>query len=342
MAIILDADSGESKTYTGYLEHRLFLALAEQLPDKTFLHPAGSLKSLYAIPNLQAIDYLPVKGIFKQQKTEKWLKEHDVTAFISFRKTLATRQPVRQVLLISSEKWFNKSALLNATDIGFTLDYLRKIFVKKYLADAKKHFTLQGILSKIASSTTADMIKNSFTDGRDFFICTDFELRKETLIILLKAFSAFKRMLQSSWKLMVVLRSADAVNPAEAGRILANYKYREDVVITDDRALADKIAASYALITLNRENVYPVAVAEAIELNIPVIAVPNNAVKDIYNDALIYAPAETHEAVGEMLMMIYKAEAYRNELIKKMNSRPRLPGMGTLVQELKTHLTGIL
>lgn len=77
-----------------------------------------------------------------------------------------------------------------------------------------------------------EAIKEKYTNGTDFFLFNGPLYPPDTLISLLKAFSAFKKWQQSSLKL--VLAGPSGKKTAELKGKLESYKYREDVILLEN------------------------------------------------------------------------------------------------------------
>lgn len=321
MAIILDADELFSTTYGGYLQGHLFRALAGSLPQEKFLFPKTGLAD--GLPsNMQEVAFPPKKGLFLRKKTRKWLQESKATAFISFKRTLTKpSHPLQQVLIISTETQLDDAAaILNANAIGLTSNYLHTAFEKKYPHLAQKSFLAEGIVDplQLLQEFDSQHIKDIFTEGNEYFICTDFNLDKEQLVTLLKGFSAFKKRLQSNWKLMIALRPAEPAKHKAAALLLAHYKYRADVVLTDAGRLYEKIEGAYSLISMDNREIFPVQVAEAAKVKTPAIAPATHTLKDLFEDAVMYPADNSSSAIGDMLMRVYKEEFAMQQLKRKL------------------------
>ncbi|GAB3415423.1 glycosyltransferase [Niabella aquatica] len=320
MAIILDADEWLSETYCGYLQEHLFRALAALLPRETLLFPQTEEAVAYP-PHIQGVVFPPKTGVFLRRKTEKWLQRVNATAFISFKRTLKYATDIQQVVIIATEAQLNDTAaILSAGAIGVTSKYLYAAFEKKYPQQAQKGFLAEGVIAPLPLPRDCDFhdIKNVLTEEKEYFICADFNMDKERLVTLLKGFSAFKKRLQSNWKLVIVLRSAESIKREEATPLLVNYKYRADVVLTDNARLYEKMAGAYALVSMDSREIFPVPVAESAKVQIPAIAPATNTLKSMFGDAVIYSSGSSSEAIGNALMRIYKEESARQQLKKKL------------------------
>lgn len=161
-------------------------------------------------------------------------------------------------------------------------------------------------------------VKEKFTEGKEFFIYAGAIQPRKNLINLLKAFSIFKRRLQSNMKLVLAGRLAWKAN--EFTQLLNTYKYRKDVVLTnyiDENQLAQLVGSAYALIYPSFFEGFGVPVLEAMKCNIPALTSEKTSMQEIAEDAALYFNPNTHEDIADKLMLIYKDESLRNKLIEK-------------------------
>jgi glycosyltransferase involved in cell wall biosynthesis len=319
MAIILDTESDSGATYMGYLERSLFTDLMATLPGDQFISTKST--DMQSLTSGIGVGDLPAqKGLFHQKKTEKWLQQLQATAFISFKRMLKTAHSMKQVLIIAREEQINdERAVRLATNICIVSEGLRQLFNEKYPDLRSKTVFLDGVADFTAPEyRTADDIREIIASGREYFVLADFNLTQDSLTTLLKGFSAFKRMLHSSWKCMVILRSEETIRRADVEQLLSNYKYREDVIVTDEELLNEKLRDAYALVSMDDSERLPVPIIEALRVNTPAIVPETKSVRALFGASVAYMGNKTSEAVGEMLMKIYKDENFRQTLIKRL------------------------
>lgn len=332
MAIILDTDGFVSKTYSNYLEENLFSALANMSPKKQFVATGGT-DNQYLTLNVEGRALPRQKGLFHSKKTEKWLQQSGASVFISLKRTLKVSSFLQQVLIITNEEQLNEEKIItSATAIGLVSQGLNLLFNKKYPALVTKSFLLEGIVTAAEPANNDDM-RELVASGREYFILADFNLTQEKLTSLLKGFSVFKRMLHSSWKLMLVLRSEETISRVDVEKLLSNYKYREDIIITDDSQLPEKLRDAYCLVTVDNSERFPIPIIEAARVGTPAITTVTNSVKHIFDDSVAYVAENSSEAIGDMLMKVYKEENFRKALIGKLKSR-NIPGLNGALKVL--------
>jgi glycosyltransferase involved in cell wall biosynthesis len=183
-------------------------------------------------------------------------------------------------------------------------------------------------------------IRERYTGSKQFFICSDFDMDNDKFIFLLKAFSLFKQRLQSSWKLIVALRSKKEAANLEA--LLANYKFREDVVLlthAEETELSLIVASAYLVISVSGEETFPVTIFEASKCEVPVLARRTETLRK-YEDALITFAGTAPDTLAEKMILIYKEESLREQFAEKIkllatNYKPE-NGIARFAQHLKS------
>ncbi len=161
-------------------------------------------------------------------------------------------------------------------------------------------------------------VKNKYTGGRNYFIYTGAVHPRKNLLNLLKAFSVFKKMQQSNWKLVIAGRLAWK-NESFIKNLKA-YKHRDDVVITghvQDDELALLTAGAYAMIYPSWWEGFGMPVLEAMRCEVPVITSSNSAMQEVAGDAALYADPAAFKDIADKMMQLYKDEAMRATLIEK-------------------------
>ena len=99
---------------------------------------------------------------------------------------------------------------------------------------------------------------------------------------------------------------------------LKTYKYREDVVLTgylNEEELVNVIGSAYALLYPSLWEGFGVPVLEAMQSGVPVITSENSAMQEIAEDAALYINPVDHNDIAEKMMLLYKDENLRLQLI---------------------------
>ncbi len=163
-----------------------------------------------------------------------------------------------------------------------------------------------------------EAIKNKYSQGREYFLCTNSFHRPEDLINLLKAFSHFKKRQQSSFQLLLV-----TAQDASIKEKIANYKYRNDVAFIEPNPIEEAAAitaAAYALVFPIITSEDTSSVLHAMNSAVPVITINHSSINEMAGDAAMYAEDDIKD-MGEKMMHLYKDETLRFQLIEKGKER---------------------
>lgn len=161
-------------------------------------------------------------------------------------------------------------------------------------------------------------VLDQYTNGAEYFIYVGAIQPRKNLINLLKAFSIFKKRQKTGMKLVLAGRLAWKNN--EFVELLKNYKYRDDVVLTgylDERSLVNLLGAAYALVYPSFFEGFGVPVLEAMKCNIPALTSKHSSMEEIGEDAGLYFDPADHLDIADKMMLIYKDENLRKNMIEK-------------------------
>ena len=166
--------------------------------------------------------------------------------------------------------------------------------------------------------------KAKYTGGKEYFIYAGAIHPRKNLVNLLKAFSLFKKRQQSSMKLVLTGRLAWKYDSFVKN--LKTYKYRDDVLMTGyvgEEEIKKLIGSAYAMVYPSLFEGFGVPVLEAMQSDVPVITSLNSSMQEIANDAALYTDPESPADIAEKMMLLYKDEKLRSQLIEKgrLNSR---------------------
>lgn len=155
-----------------------------------------------------------------------------------------------------------------------------------------------------------------FTEGRQFFMLAE-ELQDEAqLVELLKAFSLFKKRQQTNMKLVLPFAPDQKLNSFV--QKLASYKFREDIIITgaiSDDARTCLVAAAYALLLVDSTGGIERGIVEALQLEQPFLVPRTVSAEELAGPSALYTEPGNLQDLANKMMLIYKDEALRTQLI---------------------------
>ncbi|MBK9938965.1 MAG: glycosyltransferase family 4 protein [Chitinophagaceae bacterium] len=314
-------------------EHE-FIFIFDRPYDKRFLF-SNNIKTVVTGP---AARHPLLWKLWYDIKVPVILKRYKVDVFVSCDGfcSLGTKVPqclvVHDLAFLHYPSTIKKSHLLfykrytpkflgKAISIATVSEFSKKDIIAQYGTDAKKinvvYNGVKEVFNPINNEAKAT-IKNKYTDGKEYFIYAGSIHPRKNLITLLKAFSVFKKRQQTNMKLVLAGRLAWQYESFE--KDLKSYKYRNDVVLTgyvEDAVLADIIGAAYAQVYPSLFEGFGVPVLEAMRCDVPVITSADSAMQEIAKDAALYADANSHTDIANKMMLLYKDENLRKELILK-------------------------
>ena len=314
-------------------EHE-FIFIFDRPYDKRFLF-SNNIKTVVTGP---AARHPLLWKLWYDIKVPVILKRYKVDVFVSCDGfcSLGTKVPqclvVHDLAFLHYPSTIKKSHLLfykrytpkflgKAISIATVSEFSKKDIIAQYGTDAKKinvvYNGVKEIFNPINNEAKAT-IKNKYTDGKEYFIYAGSIHPRKNLITLLKAFSVFKKRQQTNMKLVLAGRLAWQYESFE--KDLKSYKYRNDVVLTgyvEEAVLAEIIGAAYGLVYPSFFEGFGVPVLEAMRCDVPVITSADSAMQEIAKDAALYADANSHTDIANKMMLLYKDENLRKELILK-------------------------
>ena len=170
---------------------------------------------------------------------------------------------------------------------------------------------------KPVSSAEKEKIKTALTQGREYFLADLSGGGEEEVVNLLRAFSLFKKRQNSNMRLVLTGRLS---GPAAGIRdLLKTYKYRQDVLWSEEAVAGEPelTGAAYAVLFPFDGNSLGTALLNTWKAGVPVIAVNAGLLQETAAAAALGFVAGDPASLAAQLMLIYKDEHLRLDLIKK-------------------------
>ena len=256
-----------------------------------------------------------LKKIWWDVKLPSVLKKIKADLFISFSDKCSLTAAIPQFIVINEAEKLRASFIKKAR-----LVFVMSESIKTQLIKTNKEekivviYPAPGRYYSPVDATKRENIKESYSEGKEFFLYKGGFKKQGDLIELLKSFSHFKKRQQSSFKLLLLAESDSLL-----AKNLSAYKYREDVkfIGTKDKNIQAAItAAAYAVVLPFNANEDIIAALNAMRSQVPVITTKSSAVNEVAGDAAIYAENEIKD-IGEKMIQLYTNENYRSGLIEK-------------------------
>ncbi|MFI5188153.1 MAG: glycosyltransferase family 4 protein [Chitinophagales bacterium] len=274
-------------------------------------------------------------------KIPSLLKKYKADVFVSADGmcSLTTRLP--QCVVIHDLAFLHYPSHIKKSHLLFLKKYIPKYLQKANVVATVSEFSKKDILSnyrinadkinvvynaakeifKPVSDHISEAIKKEYTGGAEYFLYVGAIHPRKNLVNLLKAFSIFKKRQKSNIKLVLAGRLAWKYDSFILD--LKKYKYRHDVMLLGylaEEELVKITGSSYALVYPSLFEGFGVPVLEAMKCNVPVITSSGSSMQEIAGDAALYADAKNFEDLADKMMLIYKDENLRKQLIDKGKS----------------------
>ena len=208
-----------------------------------------------------------------------------------------------------------------AASVATVSQYSKQDIINQYKTEATKIDVVYSGVKEIFQPVTEEekiATKNKYTEGKEYFVYAGAIHPRKNLLNLLKAFSVFKKRQQTGMKLVLAGRLAWKYQSFIEN--LKSYKYRNDVVMTgyvEEKELVKLIGSAYGLVYPSLLEGFGVPVLEAMQCNVPVITSINTSMQEIAKDTALFAEPDNYKDIGEKMMLLYKDENLRKELIEK-------------------------
>ena len=274
-------------------------------------------------------------------KIPKILKIYKADIFISEKLgSLITKLP--QILIAPDLEYIHQPAFLKKREKIFNEKFIPK-FLKKATTiivfselekrDIIKHFKINrenieviypGMDENLKpiDFEKREIIKEKYAEGNEYFIYAGVIGPQKNLMNLLKAFSAFKKRQRSSMQLIITGNRGKNYDDFAAS--LRLYRFKKEVKLLENllpQQIREITASGYAMVLPAVYEISANMVLQAMKFQLPVITSAKSALAEICGEAAIYFDPENSKDIAEKMMMIFKDEELRKELIEKGNEQ---------------------
>lgn len=266
------------------------------------------------------------KAFWYQYQLPAVLKKVKANVFINVGTACSLQTTVPQCLLFtrnSPSLNVKKTAenLRKAAQVVTDSQSLKNELCQQYnVAENKVHvmYSLPARQFLPLSQEAKELCKEQNTDGKEYFLYVGPLSATSYLINLLKAFSFFKKRQQSNMQL--VIAATDYVEGNELEKSLQTYKYRDDVRIVrnpDVEQLASLTGSAYVFVYPLPDQAAYLSVLQAMKAGVPVVAANSLLMHEICGEAALFAEPEVFESIADKMMLLFKDEQLRDDLITK-------------------------
>ena len=163
-----------------------------------------------------------------------------------------------------------------------------------------------------------EFFKQKYADGNEYFIYTGIISPQKNLIKLLKGFSAFKKRQRSGMQLIIAGTAGKQYE--EFAALMESYKFKKEIKLLSGLSQQELIkltAASYAAAFPSAYETSAQTLLNTMKCQVPVLASRSNLAQEICGEGALYFNPENEKDIAEQLMLIYKDEHLRKDLVEK-------------------------
>ena len=250
-------------------------------------------------------------SLLSQLKISSLLKKYKAGVFVSAQILSQTKVP--QCLIAWDN--FTARSLKEAKVVITGSKFSKKEVIEKYKIGEDKIDVVYKPVDEIFQPVEfeeKEQIKEQYADSNEYFLSP--VTTKPALLSVLKAFSVFKKMQKSSMQLLIAPGTAMNTEFTEALRL---YKFKSEVKLLESigqKELAGIIGSAYAFVYPEGEYFH---VFTAMRSNVPVVTVDAPVMHETASDAALYFNSDDHKDIADKMMLIYKDESLRQQMIEK-------------------------
>jgi glycosyltransferase involved in cell wall biosynthesis len=265
------------------------------------------------------------------------LKRHNADVFIS-EKFISLRTTIPQILLFpdftfihqpsfldkKSVRFYKKNTSLflnKATQIIAGSDFFKKEIIQRYKIKEEKIIVLHQEMANDFQEIPfeeKESIKEKYAAGNEYFIYNGIISSQQNLLNLLKAFSFFKKRQKS--KMQILITGKPGIDYKQFTESLRLFRFKDEVQVLENLSESETekiIASAYAMIHVPVYESDYLKGLQALKYRAPAIISSTGALPEYFDDAALYAHPENFKDIAEKMMLLFKDEKLRKDLIEK-------------------------
>ncbi len=165
-------------------------------------------------------------------------------------------------------------------------------------------------------------IKNSYSQGEDYFLVLGLVHPRKNLARIIKAFTAFKQ--QSAIKVKLLVVGSLRYMTAEVKQALRESPFGSDIVFTgrmSDQELQKVMASSLGLVYASLFEGFGIPILEAMHCEVPVIASNTSSMPEVGGEAALYVDPYSVDSIASAMNSLFQDKELRKELIDKARTQ---------------------
>jgi glycosyltransferase involved in cell wall biosynthesis len=161
-------------------------------------------------------------------------------------------------------------------------------------------------------------VRSMFTDGAEYFLFVGALHPRKNVCGLLKAFDAFKSVVNNATKLVIV--GGEMHKTGDIFETYENMRHKDDVVFTGRVSTADLhdiFGAAMALTFVPFFEGFGIPIVEAMSAGVPVICSNTTSIPEVGGNAVLYADPLKIDQITDAMIKLHEDSDLRTELVEK-------------------------
>jgi glycosyltransferase involved in cell wall biosynthesis len=273
------------------------------------------------------------------------LKKYNADVLVNMNGICSLRTKIPQCLVVRDLTFLHYPEFVSKNHLGIykkttplSLSKAKKIvtisqsakddLIKKYKIEEEKISVINSGINEIFKPIDwkeKELVKEKYSEGKEFFLYSGVVNKINNIMALLKAFSFFKKRQKSNMQLLIASNTSSQF--FEIVESLKTYKYKSDVKMLENLPAEELVkitASAYSFVSPSLFENSGGSLLQAMKCNIPVIASDINIFHETCADAALYADRNNFENIAEKMMLIFKDEKKRDELIENGKHQAQL------------------
>jgi hypothetical protein len=310
----------------------VFSTIAIRLPQHQFLFIGNATTeklpvateniSYHSIPTISNLKF--IQHSWTKYKLSAFFKKNKVDYFFSDANMLFSKLYCNQMVYCMNAACLkNKKATENLKSVEGLLvpnNFVKAQFVAaNILTESALHVVEPAMFHTFSplSATEKETAKSAYSDGKEFFTFHTDAVADENIILVLKAFSIFKKWQKSNMQLHLITPNGFATKTTQ---LLENYKFKSDVVVVETGEAQAYFSAAYASIFVSEQGQLTKNMLLNCSKIVPMLVPKNDFNQSAFENGAGYFELDA-ESLSKQMILIYKDESYRSGIINAMQQR---------------------
>ena len=304
----------QSMLHHGSIGNHQFIFISDKKKSQK-LHLSEEVKKLHPF---FPVERKPGKNFFFAVELPWLISKHNIDVLIHDGTSIYARGGVKQIVVLKAVANITNNKLQRLekyTSHIVVHDEFSSNMLKKAMPQKKISVIPFGVTEQIKKPSLSEQsaYKADFTSGSDYLLFFADEIKKDELLVFLKAFSLFKKWNRTSMKLILVVEEKSR---AMAESLIKNYLYKDQILFVDSIQMERNpaiLSAAYAAVFYEESTASLKKMLKALQLHVPLLLPAKPASESSFSECATFY-TNNSEMLSEKLTLLYKDENHKNTI----------------------------